>query len=103
MSAPQGQFTGPQPSATAIFYRNFRWLRFVDKFGRRGQAALEYLGGLAELAGQTVVGCVTRPFYGGEALKQMDEIGVKSVSITGITALFTGMVLALQTAYSLAQ
>jgi phospholipid/cholesterol/gamma-HCH transport system permease protein len=31
----------------------------------------------------------------------MDEIGVKSVSITGITALFTGMVLALQTAYSL--
>jgi phospholipid/cholesterol/gamma-HCH transport system permease protein len=32
----------------------------------------------------------------------MDEIGVRSVSITGITALFTGMVLALQTAYSLA-
>ena len=31
----------------------------------------------------------------------MDELGVKSVSITGITALFTGMVLALQTAYSL--
>ena len=32
----------------------------------------------------------------------MDELGVKSVSITGITAFFTGMVLALQTAYSLA-
>jgi phospholipid/cholesterol/gamma-HCH transport system permease protein len=32
----------------------------------------------------------------------MDELGVKSVSITGITALFTGMVLALQTAYALA-
>jgi phospholipid/cholesterol/gamma-HCH transport system permease protein len=31
----------------------------------------------------------------------MDELGVKSVAITGITALFTGMVLALQTAYSL--
>jgi phospholipid/cholesterol/gamma-HCH transport system permease protein len=31
----------------------------------------------------------------------MDELGVKSVSITGITALFTGMVLALQSAYSL--
>ena len=94
--------TGPQPSATAIFYRNIRWLRFVDRFGRRGQAAVEYLGGLAELAGQTIAAAVTRPFYASEAMHQMDEIGVKSVSITGITALFTGMVLALQTAYSLA-
>ncbi|HXM77983.1 MAG TPA: ABC transporter permease [Thermoanaerobaculia bacterium] len=89
-------------SATAIFYRNIRWLRFVDRFGRRGQVAVEYLGGLTQLAGQALVGAVTRPFYATEVLKQMDEIGVKSVSITGITALFTGMVLALQTAYSLA-
>ena len=92
----------PQPSATAFFYRNFRWLRFVDRFGRRGQSIVEYVGGLTQLAGQTLVGAVSRPFYGSEALRQMDEIGVKSVSITGITALFTGMVLALQTAYSLA-
>jgi phospholipid/cholesterol/gamma-HCH transport system permease protein len=89
-------------SATAIFYRNFRWLRFVDRFGRRGQNSVEYLGGLALLAGQTMVACFTRPFYGSEVMRQMDELGVKSVSITGITALFTGMVLALQTAYSLA-
>ena len=89
-------------SATAIFYRNIRWLRFVDRFGRKGQGIVEYLGGLTELAGQVFVGAVTRPFYAAEVLKQMDEIGVKSVSITGITALFTGMVLALQTAYSLA-
>jgi len=94
--------TQQQPSATAIFYRNFRWLRFVDKFGRRGQISVEYLGGLAELAGSTFVGAFTRPFYGSEVMHQMDELGVKSVSITGITALFTGMVLALQTAYSLA-
>jgi phospholipid/cholesterol/gamma-HCH transport system permease protein len=92
---------GPQQSATSLFYRNIRWLRFVDKFGRRGQATLEYLGGLAQMVGQTFAACVSRPFYAGEVLKQMDEIGVKSVSITGITALFTGGVLALQTAYSL--
>ena len=92
----------PQESATAIFYRNIRWLRFVDKFGRRGQAAVEYLGGLAQLAAQAFGSCFSRPFYPAELVKQMDEIGVKSVSITGITALFTGMVLALQTAYSLA-
>jgi len=93
--------TQPQPSATAIFYRNLRWLKFVDRFGRKGSALLEYVGGLFQLLGQSLVGCVTRPFYSTELLNQMDEIGVKSVSITGITALFTGMVLALQTAYSL--
>jgi phospholipid/cholesterol/gamma-HCH transport system permease protein len=59
------------------------------------------MGYLAELAGQVFVGAVTRPFYRFELLKQLDEIGVKSVSITGITAFSTGMVLALQTAYSL--
>ena len=92
----------PPESATAIFYRNFRWLRFVDRFGRRGQASVEYLGGLAQLAAQAFAGFFSRPFYPTDVLRQMDEIGVKSVSITGITALFTGMVLALQTAYSLA-
>ena len=102
MSAPQSRFTGPQPSATAIFYRNIRWLRFVDRFGRKGTASMEYLGGLAELAAQTLHACITRPFYGSEVLAQMDEAGVKSLSITGITAFFMGMTLAFQTAYSLA-
>jgi phospholipid/cholesterol/gamma-HCH transport system permease protein len=93
--------TQPQPSATAIFYRNLRWLRFVDRFGRKGSQLVEYIGGLGQLLGQTFTAMVTRPFYSTALLDQMDELGVKSVSITGITALFTGMVLALQTAYSL--
>ena len=93
--------TQPQPSATAIFYRNLRWLKFVDRFGRKGSQILEYIGGLSELLGQSIVGCFTRPFYSTEVLAQMDELGVKSLSITGITAFVTGGVLALQTAYSL--
>jgi phospholipid/cholesterol/gamma-HCH transport system permease protein len=39
----------------------------------------------------------------GEVLRQADTLGVQSISITSLTALFTGMVLALQTAYSLSQ
>ena len=93
--------TSSQPSATALFYRNIRWLRFVDRFGVKGQGAVEYVGGLFQLIGDAILGMVSRPFYRSELIRQMDEIGVKSVSITGITALFTGMVLALQTAYSL--
>jgi len=100
MSSPQP--TSSQPSATALFYRNIRWLRFVDRFGRRGQGFVDYLGGLTEMLWEAAVGAVTRPFYRAELLRQMDELGVKSVSITGLTALVTGGVLALQTAYALA-
>src|SRR5215813_1111230 len=91
----------PEPSATAIFYRNLGWLRFVDRFGRKGSQTVEYLGGLFQMIGETAVGCVTQPFYSTELVDQMDELGVKSLAITGLTAFVTGAVLALQTAYSL--
>lgn len=91
----------PEPSATAIFYRNLGWLRFVDRFGRKGSQTVDYIGGLFQMMGQTVMACFSRPFYATEVVNQMDELGVKSVAITGITAFVTGGVLALQTAYSL--
>jgi phospholipid/cholesterol/gamma-HCH transport system permease protein len=91
----------PDPSATAIFYRNLGWLRFVDRFGRKGSQIVDFLGGLFQLIGESFMACISRPFYSAEMLNQMDELGVKSVAITGITAFVTGGVLALQTAYSL--
>ncbi|HEV8608667.1 MAG TPA: ABC transporter permease [Thermoanaerobaculia bacterium] len=91
-----------QQTATTIFYRNLRWLKFVDRLGKQGAGILEYLGGLGTLLSQTVRAAFTRPFYGSEVIAQMDELGVKSLSITGITAFSVGMVLALQTAYALA-
>jgi phospholipid/cholesterol/gamma-HCH transport system permease protein len=94
--------TTSQPSATALFYRNIRYLRFVDKFGHKGQGMLEYLGGVTQLTGDAIAAMFSRPFYRYDVLRQMDELGVKSVSITGLTAFVTGGVLALQTAYSLA-
>jgi phospholipid/cholesterol/gamma-HCH transport system permease protein len=90
------------PGDTTVFYRNLRWLRFVDTFGRKGSMILDYLGGLSQLTGEAFAGLLGRPFYRLEVLHQMDETGVKSLGITNVTALFTGMVLALQTAYSLA-
>lgn len=61
-----------------------------------------YVGGLADLGYQTVRQSFRRPFETRIFLNQLDQIGVKSLSIAGITALFIGMVLALQTAYALA-
>src|SRR6266508_4180719 len=91
-----------QQTATTIFYRNIRWLKFVDRLGKKGAGILEYLGGLGTMLVQTARAAVSRPFYSSEVIAQMDELGVQSLSITGITAFSVGMVLALQTAYSLA-
>jgi len=44
---------------------------------------------------------LTRPRYPNEILAQMDSLGVGSLSIVILTGLFTGMVLALQSAASL--
>jgi phospholipid/cholesterol/gamma-HCH transport system permease protein len=62
---------------------------------------LQYLGGLSILAAQTIRQIFRRPFEMKIFLTQLDQIGVKSMSIVVITAAFIGMVLALQTAYAL--
>ncbi|MGC2423203.1 MAG: ABC transporter permease [Nitrospirota bacterium] len=50
---------------------------------------------------QAISGIFKRPRYLGEVLFQMDEIGVGSIPIIILTGLFTGMVLALQSAVQL--
>jgi phospholipid/cholesterol/gamma-HCH transport system permease protein len=58
-------------------------------------------GSLALLGGRALARLFRRPFELGAWLRQMDQIGVRSLGVAGITTIFTGMVLALQTAYSL--
>jgi len=59
------------------------------------------LGGGTRLAGQTLVRMFSAPIEGREILRQFERVGVGSLNLTNITALFTGLVLALQTAYTL--
>ncbi len=66
----------------------------------RARRGLAYLGGMALLAGQTAR-AMTAPWEWGLIAYQMELLGVQSLSIVLITALFIGMVLALQTAYAL--
>ncbi len=47
---------------------------------------------------RVVPACFTRPFYRSDCIQQMDTIGVGSILIVLLTGLFTGMVLALQSA-----
>ena len=64
--------------------------------------ALEQLGGFSLLVAQTAKEALRRRPEGRVLVDQLYQLGVLSVGIATVTALFTGMVLALQTSYSLA-
>jgi len=68
----------------------------------RAGEVLALIGAATRLAGQSLVRMVTPPIDMKETMRQLDHIGVGSLNLTNITALFTGMVLALQTAHTLA-
>ena len=55
----------------------------------------EYLGGLGYLLGD-ILRCLRKPWEGRLIWAHMEHIGVRSLSIVTLTAVFTGMVLALQ-------
>ena len=89
----------PAPAAPAAEPQESR---LVDRVRGKADDALFYLGGISDLAKETVQQFVRGPLDREVIIAQFDQIGVRSISIVAITSLFIGMVLALQTAYSLA-
>ena len=71
--------------------------------GDRTLAVVDHVGEFSRLAGRTLRVAVTRRFPLRDVLVQFEAIAVRSTSIVAITALFTGMVLALQTVVSLSR
>jgi phospholipid/cholesterol/gamma-HCH transport system permease protein len=67
--------------------------RLIDRLGQVGDFGL--------LAARTFRALGKRRFPARDVLVQLEAIGVRSTPIVAITALFTGMVLALQTAFAL--
>lgn len=68
----------------------------------RGIAGIaEETGALAFLTLRAFAGMIRPPYEIGLWIRQMEQIGVRSLGVASITTIFTGMVLALQTAYSL--
>ena len=70
--------------------------------GDKLRIGLQHIGAAALLFGQTLKQSFKRPFEGEQITAQLYHLGVRSLSITTITAVFTGMVLALETSYTLA-
>jgi len=61
----------------------------------------ELVGSVLALTGETLVWLIRPPYRFGQLLLAMEFIGVGSVFIVALTGVFSGMVLALQTTYSL--
>ena len=57
---------------------------------------LQHVGSLARFLFRAVVHCFTPPFFPSQLVRQLIDIGYYSLPVVGMTALFTGMVLALQ-------
>jgi phospholipid/cholesterol/gamma-HCH transport system permease protein len=74
----------------------------LDRLRDRAETAFDYVGGITDLAAQTIQQMRRGPIERPLLTAQFDQIGVRSISIVVITSAFIGMVLALQTAYALA-
>lgn len=72
----------------------------LDRAAKKGISAIQQY---ALISGRALSNLFRRPFYGSDIITQADIIGVGSIPIVILTGFFTGGVLALQTASSLAQ
>src|SRR5205814_1733385 len=68
----------------------------VTQLGRMTLALLATIGAVSAFAWQALRRTVQPPYYRRQILRQMLEIGYYSLPVVGLTAIFTGMVLALQ-------
>ncbi|MCM8783640.1 MAG: ABC transporter permease [Candidatus Omnitrophica bacterium] len=69
--------------------------------GEKFLSLTSYLGSIGVLCTQTLLLSFVPPFRRKSVFEQMAKIGVESLSLVSLTSLFTGMVLALQSAYQM--
>ena len=72
-------------------------VRFFERIGTTAQGLFEEVGRFFYILHSTLYWSFRRPFDGAQWLRQMVRVGVDSLPVVGLTAMFTGMVMALQT------
>ena len=78
-------------------------LEAILPFTAKVRRAIEQLGEVAVLLARTAVRAVQPPFSLGAIAYQVEVLGLRSMSIVSLTALFAGLVLSLQFAFSMAR
>ncbi|MCM8760701.1 MAG: ABC transporter permease [Candidatus Omnitrophica bacterium] len=76
-------------------------VRLASLVGHRAMEIVRYSGGLSILMGQTLFWIPIPPMRRRQIFEQMSKIGVDSLPIVTMISMFTGMVLALQSAYQM--
>ena len=71
-------------------------MNFFAGIGRATLAFLAHTGRLAQFTARAVAACFSAPIYGRLIGQQMMRVGYYSLPVVGLTAFFTGAVLALQ-------
>ena len=74
---------------------------WISDLGARFMSFVRYAGGVSVLFVRTIFWIFVPPFKRKTALEQMAKVGIDSLPIVFLTSLFTGMVLALQSAYQM--
>jgi phospholipid/cholesterol/gamma-HCH transport system permease protein len=88
----------------AIARRRNPFSAFPDVFAAVGGGVLDFLatfGSVSRLTFRMLVATVRPPWEGRELLRQLQSLGIQSLSIAFLTALFTGAVMALQFGFGL--
>jgi len=75
----------------------------TSRFVEWVKAALLEVQEYVRMIGRFSRGLVTRPFYYRDVIEQFEAIGVGSLTVVLLTGMFTGMVLALQSGFTLDQ
>jgi phospholipid/cholesterol/gamma-HCH transport system permease protein len=70
-------------------------------FGNLALSVVRWFGDFGLFAGQVTRAMLSRPFEGGEFLRQLDSIGAKSLPLAAIAGAATGVVLSMETTDSL--
>jgi len=73
----------------------------IEALGAKAIEFIRYMGSLSIFLGEVLAGLFHPPFRFRQFMKQVGEIGANSLPIISMISLFTGMVLALQSAYQM--
>lgn len=71
-------------------------LNFCQMIGQMIFSTFAMVGKISLFVGETARHAITPPWYGTQIIKQFVSIGFFSLAVVGMTALFSGMVIALQ-------
>ena len=73
----------------------------IADFGAGAIGLVSTIGGMAQLALATLLRLFVPPFETRATLREMEEIGYRSAGVVGLLGMFTGMVLVIQTGFTL--